>query len=297
MLITSDKLVEDIKRASAIPEGGLSNQAILDIVNEEILLNLVPILKSANNEYLVEYVDVDLNNNNEPISIPSDAIANGLREVIGIINGDTYHCSNYNIPQIGINQISNCGYEIAYYFIGNKIQLVSYSANYSPAAISSISKIRLYYERRPSILTSTEFVSNLSSINSTRDSIEINASFTTPPLKVDIIDRDGNLTHSDIDVTVDPNNSLRLNFLTPLETTPKVGSFVSASGTSPIVNGFPQEAMPLLKEFVVFRLMQQIENNPAAKISAERINQLKANLLTLITPRNSGEAKIIRGYY
>lgn len=289
MLITSDKLIEDIRRLAAIPPNSLTNDKILDIVNEEILLNLVPLIKSVNKEYLVDFIEVTISDNKDSIDIPSDAIANGVREVLISQDGSSQYYTN--VPQISINQLANQdriynNRTLSYYFIGNKIQLVGeYFANY---------KLKIFYLRRPSSLIALRDSANLSNVDD--NAIEINAALTGVN-KIDIIDRDGNLTHSNIDVNVDASNPLRLVLLKPLDSAPSVGSYVAQSGTSPVVNGFPQEAMPLLKEYVNMRLMQQIENNSAIKRSMERIQKLEQNFLELTSPRNIGELPILTKYF
>lgn len=91
--LTSDKLIESIKRKIAVPlsQVTFSEDDILAFCNEELQISLVPSILSFNEEYFVYDEKIPLESNKNRYPIPTRAIGMKLRDVMWESTGGTIY--------------------------------------------------------------------------------------------------------------------------------------------------------------------------------------------------------------
>ena len=81
--MTSEQLIASIKRRANIPDSQamITDEEILDFANEEMMLNLVPLVVSKHEDYYLTSEDVAVQNNVFSYAIPYRALGTKLREL------------------------------------------------------------------------------------------------------------------------------------------------------------------------------------------------------------------------
>lgn len=146
--MTSDDLIRSLKRRAMIPtdQSTFSPDDFLEILNEEISTGILPYLIEQHEEHLVNYVELDITDNNEYV-IPYRSVGNKLRDVSYIdSSGNPYELSRISLEEISdYSGTSSYGQDGVFYLENNKIVIPSLSTQ--PGA-----KLRMYFYLRPSSL-------------------------------------------------------------------------------------------------------------------------------------------------
>lgn len=171
-ILTTDTLIESIKRRASIPENQSTFQEsdFLAFINEEIALNLVPSLLSLHEDHLIYRQLTPLEADKSDYTIPSRAIGNKLKELQFVDSSNNHYemtrISVGDIPDYQGSYTQNHAY--TYYVEYNRVRLL-------PPIGSSVSgNLLFFYFIRPNELVSESRVAIITDINRSTGEITVN---------------------------------------------------------------------------------------------------------------------------
>jgi hypothetical protein len=279
---TVDTLVALIKTRGAIPTNQqlFTAAVIADMANDEMKLNIVPLIMSVREEYFATYEDQVLVSGQNSYDIPSDAIGMSLDDVYIVRAG-----VEYPLPRLSRKEASAGNAVTGYYIYNNKIVLYPLPTDTTPT-------LRLCYSRRPLKLTpnvnggqvtditgnvlTLSFVPAIWDTGDKLNSVNDNQPFETTNAEMTIV------TSSSPTVEVDDVTGV------------SIGDWVSVQGES-IIPQILEEAHPTLAQATVVKLLEALGDREGMKAAEAKLEQNKKDLLTLINPRVSGAPKKISG--
>lgn len=163
--LTSDSLVESVKRRASIPENQstFTKEELLDFANEELQLGVVPAIMSLHEDHLLFEDDKPLEANKSDYEIPSRAMGNKLRDVQFKIDDKNY----VEMTRVGIGERFS-EFDVRtetnlrkFYIKGNKVVLVPPVGS----SVSSTQAIAMVFYIRPSKLVLEERIGIITGIN------------------------------------------------------------------------------------------------------------------------------------
>lgn len=281
---TTDTLVSLIKRRGAIPTNQqlFAAAAIVDMANDEMKLNMVPLIVSAREEYFNAYEDQDIVADQSDYDIPTDAIAMGLRSV-GIVRSDVY----YPLPRLTLEEASRDTAVTGFYVENNKVVLY-------PTPTDTSATLRLYYFRRPLNLTVVTEAGQVTEINTGTNTLTLTFVPTTWGTgdKLNSVSQRQpfNTTNTEMTIVSASMPTVEVDDVTGVE----VGDWVTVQGDS-VIPQLPEEAHPVLAQATVVKLLEALGDREGMKAAEAKLEQNKNALLTLINPRVDGAPKKIVG--
>lgn len=279
---TTSGMVETIKKRAAIPNGqpAYSDDNLIKILSDELLYTVVPFIMTLQEEFFVHYVDTAIENNKFNYPIPTRSIASGLRDLkVVSSNGD-----EQDIPRISPENDQNFAYGIT--IRDNNVRLLN------PSDWTGYS-LRMYYYLRPSYLVPTDEAAIITGINGNDITIDtvpgtwsigevtdfINGK---PPFNIKLTDQTvSNITSNILTMASEPTGVI-------------VGDRIAKADESPIAN-IPYAAQPYLIQSAILTVLEGLGDQAGFKLAAAAYMKMENNLKTLISPRITGEPKVING--
>lgn len=282
---TTTELLNAIRRRGSIPNSQelFSPSDLIDLATDEMETLIVPQIMSVREEYFVTYKDVAVANSSEPvyIPIPFDAIGQKLRDVVWVNNNQTLT----SIPRYELEQASGTVYidtnnrTNGFMVQGNDIVLFP--------STSGSGTIRLYYFKRPLVLTATTNCGQITAIDT--DTNEVTLSFLpsqwTTGNDLNVINQ---YQPFETKVTSVAITGISFSTVTVASTDDmSVGDWVALEGYSPIPQ-LPVEAHKVLAQATVVKCMEAMGDNDGMKASSQKLMQDMENMFKLIAPRVDG---------
>ena len=170
--LLTDKLVETVKIRSAMPDNNVvfSNQEIIDILNEELDISILPKILDVHEEYYLYHEDIDFSNEVTTYRIPYRSIGNKLREVQLIDSTGTVH----ELTRIEVDDLPD--YQDNFSMNRSNVFYVKNDYIILPNASSvgmSGGSIRMYFFLRPNELVTNAEGAVISGINRTTGVISL----------------------------------------------------------------------------------------------------------------------------
>ena len=288
---TVDDLVTHIKNKAAVPSTlgkGLTLEDILRYMNDEMRYFIIPLLTSIREEFFVTYSDT-LIGTSSTFAIPSDALGNKLRDVLRIDpNGNKFSIARIepeDLPRF--NQSSN--YIRGFYIENNNIKILG--------NLNTTDTLRLTYFKRPNDLvlysgTSAYNCAKIATVGAggaITTSLTIPSTFTTSA-SYDIIKATPlfDLLQENITASVASGTNMTLSSTTGAS----VGDYVCLAGESCIPQ-IPVECYALLGERVVMKICQSLGDKENYAIAKQEADDIKEQLLQLLSDRVEGENRKI----
>lgn len=302
---TTTSLLADIKRKSFVPISQITfdDPALLSMADEEIQTGIVPFIMEAREEYLVDYLDYEIDGTTRAFEVPTRAIGAKLRDITVLINPNNNNQPNErSLPQINaedavFNNTYNNFIALASFFLRDNNVILSPSADSFAGQT-----LRMYYFKRPSklILTSqcsqiTAVVDNTAIVNLVPTNFGSGGTLTvtvdvvksSPPFKI--------LT-MDLSITVDTATNVA-TFPADLSTyNISIGDYICLAGESPIPT-LPVEIHSLLAQRVAVKLLASLGDDKNFQIATNRLQEMERNIRNLISNRVEGaNRKVVNNF-
>lgn len=274
--LTSDSLIESVKRRASIPENQstFDKDDFLEFANEELRLGVVPSLMSLHEDYLLFEIEKPLEANKNTYEIPSRAVGNKLRDLQFKVGDDNYT----EMTRIGIGDRFN-EYDVRsetnlrqYYIKNNKVVLKGVASNPSGS-------LAMIFYIRPSKLVKEDRVGIITGINTTTGQVTLSSipeDFNTS-IKYDFYK--GESPHSIL--TID-KTAVTINVATKtLEFNPDdlpedlvIGDHVAQAGEC-IIPQIPSELHVMLAQMVACRILESIGDTEGLKNALTKLAQMQ----------------------
>lgn len=284
----TEQLVENIKLRCMVPRSQLtfSDENIVQLANDELQTEVVPLVMSTREEYFVEEYDL-ASPADGVIDIPAGAVGAKLRSVCYVQQGSPLVL--INLPRIDLDVVSGVGFWnwntlAGFYVQGNSIIL------YPNTSVPVNTPMRLYFYRRTLVLADVENYGQVISVDSNTNTIQLdsvpsswqvgsvlNAVSSVPNFKT---------VNPEIEITAISSPSIIVDNVADIS----VGDYISAEGYSAIPQ-IPVEAHAYLSQLTAVKLLESLGDRPGMEVAQAKAEKLKQNLLTMISQRVDGSVK------
>ncbi len=287
---STTELIANIKRRCSVPTSQMlyTDQDFVDLANDELQGEVVPLIMSAREEYFVTYVDI-LSSADGVIDIPAEAAGAKLRNISYL--QQTSPVVLINLPRIDLDVVTGVGFfnfntVAGFYIQGDSVVL------YPNTSVPVNTNMRLYYYRRTLVLADDEHFGQVISIDSMTNTIqlsfvpfdwdvgtEVNAVSSVPNFKI---------TNTLATITNVSSPSIILDSVDGIS----VGDYVSEYGFSAV----PQilvEAHPYLAQLTAVKALEGLGDREGMQAAQAKADKLEKNLLIMISQRVDGSVKKI----
>lgn len=297
--MTSEDLLNSIKRRGNIPDTQdmITDNEILEFANEEMSLNLIPLVYSKHEDYYLTHETIPLVSGKTRYPIPYRSIGTKVREIGYTTNGEGLS----EMRRISVDDVTTSpNYTDSvkhYYFEGEEIVLLNSSST------NLTGSLVVFYHMRPNALVLSERVGIITGF--TAD--PLNADRTVITLKkapenfvvgnsVDFLKTKSphRVVSFDVDILEVNTNSNYFSVLTAaIPESIVIGDRVASSGETDILN-VPSEFHVLLAQMTVERVLEAIGDTEGLKNAAAKLQKMEQNSSLLLVNRAIGSPTKIR---
>lgn len=296
---TTTALLNAVKFDAMIPASQLLYQDadILSILTRELLSDIVPLLMSVREEYLVSLYDQAIVATQSIYAISPRAFGTKLRDVV-LVNAQGLELP---LPRadMDVNKHQYTGifppyvYRRSFYFRDDKVVI------FPDASVLSPFTLRMKIFRRPNMLVATTAAGQITGFNATSKTVNIGnlpSSWTTSS-QFDFINGNPPFNSRGDDaaiMAIDSTNKI-LTFSAALPTDLAIGDWVALSGQSPIAQ-IPFEVHNLLSQRGVIKILEGLKDAQGLQMAADVYKDMVDKFKLIVTPRADGSPKrIVRG--
>lgn len=288
---TADKLVEDVKALSILPDSQLllDPEEILRMMNFQMRASLVPLIDSAAEEFFVHYDDIDYDGSQTSFDIPERAVGTKLRDVVFVdSNGNEVAIPRLTPEQLKTGYAYGIGLATGLYGFFLKDQTVELFIG-SNSGTAAYPTLRLKFFRRPSDCVSVDDCGKITLINpATRQVTVDNApAHWTTSLLFDFVKGSPHFTSKGDSLGIDAIAGNTITFTDELPDDLVVGDWVAEEGETPIAQ-IPYEAFPLLTQLTIIKTLEANRDTEGMKNAFSTLEDMKKSFLQIITPRVDG---------
>ena len=290
--LTTEELIRSIKVRAMVPinQDTFTEDDIINFINDEMMLGLVPSILLEREEYLVgpPYIVPILPNISE-YALPERSIGNKLREV----NYKDQMGNDYEMTRIAVDD--------RYNYLMNTITTQNWKQFYvqgptltlfPKAGESPTGSLVMWYYLRPNNLVKTEKVGTITSIDRTNGRITLSAvpsSFAVDHL-YDFVKRKSphNIITFDNPI-VSLNISSKIITIDPalIPSSLQVGDIISSAGETNIPN-VPTELHQVLAQRVACRILEGLGDSVGLQNAMAKLVEMETKTQTLIDNRVEG---------
>ncbi len=263
---------------------------IVSLMDDDLSLVLVPILKKAQQDYFVYNVDVTITNGKSAYTMPPRAVGNALRDVVLVdANGNEVALNNlmreYIKVQFPFNFVPSI-WSFGQYVTANEINLY----NTLIQSYTSYS-LRFITERRPGGLTLSTNCGQVTAVTGNVLTLSnVDSSWTTAST-FDIINQLPPFQTRGDDLTINTIAGQQITFDSVPSSVVK-GDWVCPAMLSCIPQ-IPYEFFPLLTELTVAALGEGLDMSQLIATAKAKIEAYTSNSQALARPRVTGSPKVI----
>lgn len=282
MATTTLDLISNIKLRGSFPTANdlFSNADYLQILNDEMLNQIVPLLNKIQEEYFLTYKDYQITADTSTYRIPKRAIGSTLRDVQMIDSNDTV-TSLYRLYEE--DKTSTTMGARGYYLKGNQVIL-------SPTPTSTVDTLRMAYFRRPSKFVLPSACAEIIAIAGNIVTVASAPASFSNGVAVDFVQGDTPYDILDFDVQIVGISGVDITF-SELPDDLAVGDYISLANQSclPMV---PEELIPILVQSALCACLSS-KKDKSVELELQKLEQMKASILGLLQPRvKSNDQKI-----
>lgn len=287
-----DSLVDTVNLKMLNPSSQNTYQPadICSLMDNELSLNILPLLKSTQQEYFVYNVDVTIENGKSAYTMPTRAIGNAVRDVVLLDSGGNEVALNnlmreYIKVQFPFNFVPSI-WSFGQYLSANEINLYN-------TLIQSYTAytLRFITERRPGGLTLSSNCGQISVISGN----VLTLSYVDPDWDTDttfdIINQKPPFQSIGDDVAITAISGYQIT-LSSVPEDIAVDQWVCPAMLSCIPQ-IPYELFPLLTELTVATLSEGLDMSQILAASNAKIKNYIGNSASLVRPRVTGSPRII----
>ena len=284
----TEQLIENIKRRCTVPTSQLTftNADFVQLANDELQGEVVPLLMRTREEYFVDKVDLTVPGD-KVLDIPAEAVGAKLRSVCYVSQTDPLIL--INLPRIDLDIVAGVGFFnmdtlAGFYVQDNSMHL------YPPNSVPVGTNMRLYYYRRSLVLADNANYGQILSIDSGTNTVvlsfvpydweigtQLNAVSSVPNFAI---------TSSLATIAAVSAPSVILDSVEGLS----VGDYVSGLGYSAVPQ-IPVEAHAYLAQKTAVLCLQSLGDREGAAVAEKKAEALRDNMLVMVSQRVDGSVK------
>lgn len=276
---TADDLLASVRLRGTIPSTGVGADAnLLILANEELMLHMIALVESTNEDYYSFYSDVALVGGVKNYALPTRSVGMALIDLQRVdLNGNVIG----NIAKTSLDQLDfkNNGF----YLRLNDVNLVR-----DPGTTTD--KLRMVFPIRPNQLVLKASAFQVTASN--WPTITVTGTPPTGSTVYDIINGTPGFEHRDIDRTATASG----NTMTFTGTAPSravaVGDWVSLAQTSPMVQ-LPAELHVVLAQRTYMRVLEAQGDTESLALAKTSLEGMINSALRLLHPRDKGQLQKI----
>lgn len=274
---TSEALVASVRRRANIPIASVdfTENDILDIANEEMLTNIVPLVSSANEDFLRVKYDYSYDPDQWGYRIPARAIGSKLSTVSFVDASD----GEFTIPRVRPGGQEALGFYVQSGYV--------VPVNRTGVAYPTL---RMRFYLRPGTLVATDQAGLVAGFDV--DTGEVTLSLTPTGfvvgLSYDLVKGTSPFDTIAFDQTALDFTGLTVTFATPLPDGLAAGDLVCQAGMSNVVQ-LPAEFFPVLAQATAAACLEQMGDKDGSIAANIRLDKEKKRVLNLVSPRVEGE--------
>jgi hypothetical protein len=295
--LTTSALLKSIKRRTMAPDNQntFTDQDYIDLLNEEMMIGLIPSILKAKEEYLIFKQLVPLVANKSKYPIPERALANKTREIAyrdttNPLVGNEYEMTRIAIDDryngLGLGAADSSGSFRQFYLLGGDVVI-------HPGVGSSVTgALAFYYYLRPSTLVKDATVATITDIDRTAGTITL---ATAPTGYTDSVLYDFTKAKSphniiDIDIPIVSINISTRTITLDLDNIPvelEVGDYMPLAGQTMVPN-VPTELHMILAQRVAQRVMEALGDTEGLSNATAKVAEMEDKMSTMMTSRVEG---------
>lgn len=288
--LIASKLIESVRNRAMIPDDitVYDDEAILEILNEEIDVGLLNTIMTLHEEHLVTFTDAvatSEDSNSKRLIIPSRAVGSKLRDLHAVVGSQTYEMSRVDLGEISDFNYGNTMGGDLFYVEGDEIVIMS------PRLFEG-SRFRMYYHLRPNYITLEKTSAQIVGIDRTTGVIQ----FDTIPKEF------SNLTEADFIQNKSPNKILSFDISvtsvsistrtitvdpTSIPSRLSAGDWVCFPETSPYPN-VPTELHPILAQRAAVFILEAMGDTEGLGNARGKLAQMEKSVQKLLDNRVEG---------
>lgn len=305
--LTTTGLLKSIKRRAMVPDNQntFTDQDFIDLLNEEMMIGMVPSILQMKEEYFIFKQVVPLVAEKSNYAVPERALASKLRELCFKDTPDKNTGNEYEMTQIAVDDrytgLSNgtgssdfTGFR-RFYMMGSDVVL---HPSVGPAPYGGLA---FYYYIRPNSLVKDSSVATVTAINRTTGEITLSSLPSGYTLyeagtnnsvltKFDFVRAKSPHNILDIDIVSSNINTSTKVITVDVNDIPKdlaVGDFMSLAGQTPIPN-IPTELHMVLAQRVSQRIMEALGDTEGLNNASAKLSEMENKLTTMLDNRVEG---------
>lgn len=287
---TTTGLISNTKRRMLAPsaQSMFPDQAVVDFLNDELQVTLVPAIKAAAEEFFVVVADTTVVAGQTQYDVPARAFTGSLRDV-SLVDGsgnETYLAQFTPETLKDANSFSAARQPYGFYMQGNKLVL-------TPSPVGGATTIRLRYERRPNNLIQATQAMTITNVNTGLNQVTVSSVPTGVYSIGSVIDFIKHTPYFDSvgDDYAITNIAGNVFTFASLPTGLAAGNYMAISGYAPVPQ-IPYEGMLVLCQLAASAMLlsQGAPDREAAKAKAD---EMMARFIASIAPRVKGTPKKI----
>jgi len=296
--MTTTSLLKSIKRRAMVPDNQstFTDQDFIDLMNEEMMISMVPSILQTKEEYLIFKQTTALVANKSNYPVPERALANKLRELCFMDTASGGISNEYEMTRIAIDDrytgLSNgtgssdfTGFR-RFYMYGSDVVL---HPNVGPAPYGSLA---FYFYIRPNTLVKDASVAMVSGIDRVNGTITISSIPTgySGSQEFDFVKSKSPHNILSIDVPVTSFNAASKLITLPLTSIPsdlEVGDYMPLAGQSCIPN-IPTELHMILAQRVAQRALEALGDTEGLNNATNKIIEMESKMSTMMSNRVEG---------
>jgi hypothetical protein len=292
--LTTNGLLKSIKRRAMVPtsQDTFTDDDIIDFMNEEMMIGLVPTILQQKDEYLIFQEERPLIANQAYYPVPERALYNKLREVSYKL--DDQGGTEYEMSQIAvddkytylINAVENSNWR-RFYMEGGDLVL------FPKVGDSPRGSLMFYYYMRPNNLVADNKVAVITGINRTTGVVSFASTLPSGYSSGDLFDFiKAKSPHSIIDIDkVALNTSVSGKTVTfaigDIPDSLIIGDMVALAGETCIPN-VPTELHSVLAQRVAQRILEAIGDTQGLTNSQNKLTEMEAKMAIGLDNRVEG---------
>ena len=308
--LTTSEMLKSIKRRALVPDNQntFTDQDFIDLMNEEMMISLVPSVLQTKEEYFIykEIIPLIADKSNYPI--PERALANKLREICFVDSISGSPRNEYEMTQIAVDDrytgLSNgtgssdfTGFR-RFYLLGSDVIL------HPSVGPSPYGGLAFYYYLRPNTLVKDSLIATISNINRTTGDITLNYipsgyGIATPgsneSIKYDFIKSKSPHNILKINLTINSlNTTTKIVNMTPsqIPIDLEIGDYFSLAGQTCIPN-IPTELHSVLAQRVAQRILEAMGDSEGLANATNKILEMEAKMTSMLDNRVEGSPRKI----
>lgn len=282
MALDTAKLLTQIKTKASLPDGRYTDAEILDIANDVMLSQVVPLVLNLKEEYYVYNNTQAITASIANYAVPYRAYGLMLREVKKV--------SGLNL--INLNRIDPTTIKTSQTGSPSSFYLESQDVVIYPTPAATVDSLKLSYFITPSKPVQSTEVAVITNINTSTGIITATPpSAWTTSSSFDFVSRRNGHKCLAIDLTATAISSTTITFATTdIPSSLAVGDYVTLAQEAPFVQ-VPDAGFPLMVQLVANELLEDLGDQAALQIGISKAENLKQTFTQAMSVRVSGEPK------